>query len=105
MTSISLHMQWNLNLQSHGSFLTEDNWFFIMPLLIKLFEINVYNFLRAPFASSCKMKTSFQEKSIFAAKIFKPEKRSFREESCKNFVESYFDQSREVIAIKAAKLF
>jgi hypothetical protein len=29
MTGISLHMQWPLTSQLHGSFLKEKNWFFI----------------------------------------------------------------------------
>jgi hypothetical protein len=36
MTGISLQMQWPLISQSHGSFLEEYNWFFIMYILIKL---------------------------------------------------------------------
>jgi hypothetical protein len=29
MTGISLHVQWPLTFQSRGSFLKENNWFFI----------------------------------------------------------------------------
>jgi hypothetical protein len=36
MAGISLHMQWPLTSQLHGSFLKENNWFFIDESLLNL---------------------------------------------------------------------
>jgi hypothetical protein len=41
MTGISLHMQWPLTSQSHGSFLKEKNWFLLLRIKLHAPRFNI----------------------------------------------------------------
>jgi hypothetical protein len=73
MTGTSLHMQWPLTSQSHGSFLKENNWFLVMDQTPRPGQLLLLHFWENSGRSRTIIRCNFlsylqNEKNVFFAK-------------------------------------